>query len=150
MFETVIGIQGLSLDSTHTEPCAHRLSFWATDFRWVRYHSTSAQPNGKGGFAVSFYVRLWNATVCDSWSANSRRVRKLMWNQCLLVMQWHLRHPSLCLNSFLCQLVSNSQQHPSRVVTTSLCYRSEFPSLRTPMSRSRASSTTEWRGSLFR
>jgi integrase/recombinase XerD len=33
--------------------------------------------------------------------------------------------------------------NPSRVVTTSLCYRSEFPSLRTPMSRSRASSTTE-------
>ena len=27
MVETVIGIQGLSLDSTHTEPCAHRLSF---------------------------------------------------------------------------------------------------------------------------
>jgi len=27
MLETVIGIQGLSLDSTHTEPCAHRLSF---------------------------------------------------------------------------------------------------------------------------
>jgi hypothetical protein len=33
MLETVIDVQGLSLDSTHTEPCADRLSFWATDFR---------------------------------------------------------------------------------------------------------------------
>ena len=40
---------------------------------------------------------------------------------------------------FLSQLASNRQQHPSRVVTTSLRYRSEFPSLRTPLSRSRAS-----------
>jgi hypothetical protein len=40
---------------------------------------------------------------------------------------------------FLSQLASNRQQHPSRVVTTSLRYRSEFPSLWTPLSRSRAS-----------
>ena len=26
ILDTVIGMQGLSLDSTHTEPCAHRLS----------------------------------------------------------------------------------------------------------------------------
>ena len=69
-----------------------------------------------------------------------RRVCKLLCKQGLLVVQWQLGHPPLCLEFYrLRQLVSNSQQHPSRVVTTSLCYRSDIPSLRTPMSRSRAS-----------
>ena len=69
-----------------------------------------------------------------------RRVCKLLCKQGLLVVQWQVNHPPLCLMIFrLCQLGSNSQQHPSRVVTTSLCYRSDIPSLRTLMSRSRAS-----------
>ncbi len=69
-----------------------------------------------------------------------RRVCKLLCKQGLLVVQWQFVHPPLCLMIYrLRQLVSNSQQHPSRVVITSLCYRSDIPSLRAPMSRSRAS-----------
>ena len=77
-----------------------------------------------------------------------RRVCKLLCKQSLLVVQWQLGHSPLCLLFYrLRQLVSNSQQHPSRVVTTSLCYRSEFPSLRPTMTRFRV--PNNWVAQLF-
>ena len=98
-------------------------------------------PMGKGGLAVSFYVLLLKRNKLRQPKCQLvAGVCKLLCKQGLLVVQWHLIHPPWCLMIYrLRQLVSNSQQHPSRVVTTSLCYRSDIPSLRTPMSRSRAS-----------
>ena len=57
--------------------------------------------------------------------------------QGLLVLLQTLCLPTLCLIQFLCQLDCKLQRHPWRVVTTSLCYCSEFPSLRPPMTRFR-------------
>ena len=59
IFETVIGIQGLSLDSTHTEPYTHRLSFLGNTLSLSSLpQHFSTTYSGKGGFAVSFYVLL--------------------------------------------------------------------------------------------
>jgi hypothetical protein len=64
MFETVTGIQGLSLDSIHTEPCTHRLSFLGNTLSLSSLpQHFSTTYSGKGGFAVSFYVRLENAAL---------------------------------------------------------------------------------------
>ena len=53
------GVQGLSLDSTHTEPYANRLRSWGNR-SFDEFVTTALQHNqiGKGGFAVSFYVLL--------------------------------------------------------------------------------------------
>ena len=53
--------RSLSIDSV-TLSLSHKAQLWGTFFRWVRCHSTWAQPTrGKGGFAISFYVLLGNA-----------------------------------------------------------------------------------------
>jgi hypothetical protein len=52
-------LETLSIDSTHTEPYADRLSFWGNR-SFDEFVTTALQHNqiGKGGFAVSFYVLL--------------------------------------------------------------------------------------------
>jgi hypothetical protein len=90
----------------------------------------STTQMGKGGFAVSFYVLLWNAVSATAEVPTVRSVRKLPCKQGLLVTQRTCVQSSLCLKfQSLCQSASNIRQHPSRVVTTRLCYRSEIPSL---------------------
>lgn len=131
--------EGYSIDSTHTEPFADRLSHGLRTFD--EFVTTALQHNlltGKGGFAVSFYVLLKNATAAKAKVPTYRRVRKLLCKQSLLVMHRRLCLPSLCLISFLCQSDCNIQHHPQRVVTTSLCYCSEFPIPVTPLSSCRA------------
>ena len=141
IFETVIGIQGLSLDSTHTEPCAHRLSFLGNTLSLSslpQHFSTTKWQGRFRGLLLCAAIETQQAATAEV--PTGRRVCKLLCKQGLLVVQWQCIHSPLCLMNYrLRQLVSNSQQHPSRVVTTSLCYRSDIPSLRTPMSRSRAS-----------
>ena len=136
---TCIG-RGHSIDSTHTEPYADRLSHGLRTFD--EFVTTALQHNlltGKGGFAVSFYVLLqMKRNSCESQSANLRRACKLLCKQSLLVMHRRMSLPSLCLISFLCQSDCNIQHHPQRVVTTSLCYCSEFPIPVTPLSSCRA------------
>lgn len=64
--------EGYSIDSTHTEPYAHRLSHGLRTFD--EFVTTALEHNlvtGKGGFAVSFYVLLLlKRNCCDSSSAN--------------------------------------------------------------------------------
>jgi hypothetical protein len=70
---------GLSIDLTHTEPYAYKAQFWgnALSMSSLPQHLSTTRV-GKGGFAVSFYVQLqMKRNICDSRSANSRRVRKL-------------------------------------------------------------------------
>lgn len=132
--------EGYSIDSTHTEPYANRLSHGLRTFD--EFVTTALQHNlltGKGGFAVSFYVQLqMKRNSCESQSANLRRACKLLCKQSLLVMHRRMSLTSLCLISFLCQSDCNIQHHPQRVVTTSLCYCSEFPIPVTPLSSCRA------------
>ena len=93
---------------------------------------------GKGGCAVSFYMRLVKRNIYESRSASNRRVRKLSVITCSWCSRSRTYHLCACLYSCV-NWASNLQHHPLRVVTTSLRYRSEFPSLCTPMARSRAS-----------
>jgi hypothetical protein len=57
MLETLIGIQGLSLDSTHTEPYADKAQLLGNTLSLSSLPQHFSTTNlGKGGFAVSFYV----------------------------------------------------------------------------------------------
>ena len=135
-------VLGHSQDSTHTEPSTNRLSFLG-NWTFAEFVTTALQHNlvrqGRfRGLLLCAAIETQQAATAEV--PTGRRVCKLLCKQGLLVVQWQFIHSPLCLKLYrLCQLVSNSQQHPSRVVTTSLCYRSDIPSLRTPMSRSRAS-----------
>ena len=63
--------RGHSIDSTHTEPYADRLSHGLRTFDEFVTTALQHNQNGKGGFAVSFYVRLqMKRNICDSQSAN--------------------------------------------------------------------------------
>jgi hypothetical protein len=110
---------------------------------FAEFFTTALQhnPNGQGRFCgLLLCAAIETQQAATAEVPTGRRVCKLLCKQGLLVVQWHLIHSPWCYEFYrLCQLVSNSQRHPSRVVTTSLCYRSDIPSLRTPMSRSRAS-----------
>ena len=135
-------VLGHSQDSTHTEPSTNRLSFLGKR-TFAEFVTTALQHNlvrqGRfRGLLLCAAIETQQAATAEV--PTGRRVCKLLCKQGLLVVQWQFVHSPLCLMIYrLRQLVSNSQQHPSRVVTTSLCYRSDIPSLRTPMSRSRAS-----------
>jgi len=93
MFDTVIGIQGLSLDSTHTEPCAHRLSFGQQTF--AEFVTTALQHNlvRQGRFRGL----LLCAAIETQQSATAEvptgcRVCKLLCRQGLLVVHGFLIH----------------------------------------------------------
>ena len=135
-------VLGHSQDSTHTEPWSNRLSSLGNR-TFAEFVTTALQHNpiGQGRFrGLLLCAAIETQQAATAEAPTDRRVCKLLCKQCLLVVQWQFGHSPLCLLFYrLRQLVSNSQQHPSRVVTTSLCYRSDIPSLRTPMSRSRAS-----------
>ncbi len=63
--------EGYSIDSTHTEPYANRLSHGLRTFDEFVTTALVHNPTGKGGFAVSFYVQLqMKRNCCDSSSAN--------------------------------------------------------------------------------
>lgn len=82
--------EGYSIDSTHTEPYANRLSHGLRTFD--EFVTTALQHNlltGKGGFAVSFYVLLKNATAAKAKVPTYRRICKLLCKQSLLVMRRH-------------------------------------------------------------
>ena len=59
----------------------------------------STTISGKGGFAISFYVRLWNAMSATAEVPTDRSVRKLPCKQGLLVTQ------RTCIQSSLCRSV---------------------------------------------
>jgi len=94
IFETVIGIQGLSLDSTHTEPCAHRLSFLGNR-TFAEFVTTALQhnPNGQGRFR-GLLLCAANETQQSATAEvpTARRGRKLLCRQSLLVVHEHLVH----------------------------------------------------------
>ena len=89
MFETVIGIQGLSLDSTHTEPCTHRLSFVQQTF--AEFVTTALQHNliRQGRFrGLLLCAAIETQQSATAEVPTGRRVCKLLCKQGLLVVQW--------------------------------------------------------------
>ena len=94
MFETVIGIKGLSLDSTHTEPYTHRLSFLGNR-TFAEFVTTALQhnPNGQGRFRCLLLCAA-NETQQSATAEvpTDRRVCKLLCRQGLLVVHEHLVH----------------------------------------------------------
>ena len=94
MFETVIGIQGLSLDSTHTEPCAHRLSFFGQQ-TFAEFVTTALQHNlVRQGRFRGLLLCAANETQQSATAEvpTGRRVCKLLCRQGLLVVHGFLIH----------------------------------------------------------
>jgi hypothetical protein len=83
-------------------------------------------PTGKGGFAISFYVLPRNAMLGK---AIVPTIPAFASYQLLLAREAQAHACQLCARYPPCVNWLQHQHHPSRVVTTSLCYRSEFPSL---------------------
>ena len=94
MLETVIGIQGLSLDSTHTEPYAYKAQFIGQQ-TFAEFVTTALQHNlVRQGRFRGLLLCAANETQQSATAEvpTGRRVCKLLCRQGLLVVHGHLVH----------------------------------------------------------
>ena len=106
----------------------------------------STTISGKGGFAVSFYVLLWNAASAMAEVPTNRSVRKLPCKQGLLVTQ------RTCVQSSLCRCVCFVCNRWQTITTLVRCFWQIFATAQNFLPCDTVVQllgviTSEWRGS---